>query len=71
MRPKLNSTEKRNQMIGVKVKQETKEKLEFIAQREARPLSTQIDIILKDYIESYFNIAKINWEEYKEERTNE
>lgn len=67
MRNKLDSTQKRSQMIGVKVKPDTKEKLEFIAGREARPLSTQIDIILKDYIDNYFKIAKINWEEYKEE----
>lgn len=64
MRPRLNTKEKRNCQIGIKVKQETRQKLEFIADREAHPLSTQIDLILKEYIDNYFKIAKINWEEF-------
>ena len=71
MRPKLNANEKRNAQIGIKVKQETKEKLEFIAEREARSLSTQIDIILKEYIDIYFYTSKINWEEYRPGRDNQ
>ena len=50
---------------------ETKEKLEFIAEREARSLSTQIDIILKEYIDIYFYTSKINWEEYRPGRDNQ
>ena len=67
MRQRLNENERRDNLIGIKVKKETRQKLDFIAEREARPLSTQIDIILKEYIESYFRIAKIDWQEYKPE----
>lgn len=65
MRPRLNANEKRNCLIGIKVKKETRQKLEFIAAREAHPLSTQIDLILCEYIENYLKISKINWNEYK------
>ena len=65
MRQKINENERRNNLIGIKVKKETRQKLDFIAEREARPLSTQIDIILREYIDNYFNIAKIDWNEYK------
>lgn len=70
MRPRLNPNDKRNCLIGIKVKRETRDKLEFIAEREAHPLSTQIDLILKDYIDRYFEIAKINWEEYAPQNNN-
>ena len=65
MRPRLSENERRDCLIGIKVKKETRQKLEFIADREARPLSTQIDMILKEYMDNYFRIAKIDWNEYK------
>lgn len=65
MRKKMETTEKRNSFIGIKVKTETRNKLEYISEREAHPISTQIDIILKEYIEKYFQIAKIE-KDYKE-----
>lgn len=46
--------EKRTEYIGVKVTPTTKEKIEEIAQREARPVSSQINMILEAYIKSYF-----------------
>ena len=64
MRPRLAPNNKRTAQIGIKVKKETKDKLEFIAGREAHPVSTQIDIILKDYINRYFTDNRIDWSEY-------
>lgn len=64
MRKKLPAEDKRSQHIGIKVKKVTKQKLELIADREDRPLSTQIDIILTDYVEKYLAENKINWSEY-------
>ena len=71
MRRKLSINEKRNAQIGVKVKCETKEQLEFIAEREAHPLSTQIDIILKKYIQEYFSKNDINWLKYAPQKEGE
>lgn len=62
MRKKLCQEIKRNTYIGIKVQSITKEKLKFIAEREAVPVSTLIDNILKDYITSYLKIAQIDWE---------
>ena len=71
MRPRLDANNKRDCLIGIKVKKETRQKLEFIAAREAHPMSTQIDLILCDYIENYFKISKINWDEYRSEEKKE
>ena len=62
MRKKLTPETKRNKQIGIKVKTNTREKLEYIAEREAKTLSTLINDILENYIENYFYIAKINWD---------
>ena len=62
MRKKLDDQTKRNNYIGIKVKQETRKQLNYIANREAAPLSTLINTILNEYIENYFKIAKINWD---------
>lgn len=67
MRKKLDEQTKRNNYIGIKVKQETRNQLNYIANREAAPLSTLINTILKEYIENYFKIAKINWDTLTED----
>lgn len=53
---------KRTSTIGIKVKPITKEQIEFISEREARPMSTQINIILEKYIEEYFKKEGIVWD---------
>ena len=60
MRRKLPEEQKRSNIIGVKVQLQTRKQLEFIAKREAETLSTTIDRILKEYINNYFEIAKID-----------
>ena len=62
MRKKLPINEKRNSYIGIKVQQKTKEQLDYIADREDSPVSTLINTILKEHIDRYFKIAKIDWE---------
>ena len=62
MRRKLPIDEKRSKIIGIKVKEETRQKLQYIADRDGHTLSTCIDIILRKQIEEYFEIHKINWD---------
>ena len=71
MRRKMEKDEKRSKQIGVKVQIQTRKQLEFIANREATTLSTLIDKILKDYINTYLSIAKINWEQLTPEERGE
>ena len=47
--------EKRTEFIGIKVTPTIKAQIEEIAQREARPVSSQINLILEHYIKNYFS----------------
>lgn len=67
MRKRLNETEKRNNYIGIKVQSKTREQLKFISDRDKTTISTIINQIIKDYIESYFKIAKIDWDSLPED----
>lgn len=62
MRRKMNEKEKRAVILGIKVKPEIKEKIKYIANREATTISTYINNKLNEEIEKYFQIAKIDWE---------
>lgn len=46
--------EKRTELIGIKVTPSTRAAIEEIASREARPISSQINLILEKYIKDYF-----------------
>lgn len=50
--------EKRTELIGVKVTPTTKALIEEIASREARPVSSQINLILERFIKDYFRNEK-------------
>ena len=67
MRRKLAADVKRNSQIGIKVKTITKEQLEYIAGREDLTLSSLINMILIEYINNYFRIAKIDWNKIPED----
>lgn len=67
MRKKLSKSEKRSIIIGVKVKPETRSKIEWIANREATKLSTYLDDLVKEHIETYFKYNHIEWEKLTEE----
>ena len=66
MRRKISEDEKRNKIIGIKVKDETKQKLQYIAKRECMQLSTYIDGLLVKHINEYFSHAHIKWETLSE-----
>ncbi|MBQ7769335.1 MAG: hypothetical protein IJ403_10725 [Oscillospiraceae bacterium] len=67
MRRKMTSEEKRSIIIGIKVKPETRYKIEWIANREATKLSTYLDNWLKDHIETYFKYNHIEWDKLTDE----
>ena len=67
MRKKLPVEEKRSIIIGIKVKPETRKKLEWIAKREATSLSTYIDEQLCEHIEKYLKYNHIEWNKIPEE----
>lgn len=64
MRRKLPKDQKRSEIIGIKTTEENKKKLQFISEREGRPLSSQINLILENYIQNYMESNKLKWEEY-------
>ena len=64
MRPKLNENEKRICQIGIKVKKDIKNKVKFISEREGRPMSTQINHILEQFVDDYAAKHGINWDEF-------
>lgn len=63
MRKKLDADTKRNKQIGIKVQTKTREQLEYIAAREGLTLSTVINDILVSYIDTYFKVLKIEWDQ--------
>lgn len=65
MRKRISPEDKRSKIIGIKVKESIKSQIEFISEREARPMSTQINIILENYITEYFEKYNINWSDYE------
>ena len=67
MRKKLTPEEKRSNIIGIKVKIETRQQLEWIAKREATRLSTYIDEQLKEHIVTYFKFNHIDWNKLSDE----
>ena len=67
MRKPLSKTEKRGQIIGIKVKNETKEKIQYLSGMEDKPMSTFINDILEKYIDNYTKYHKINWNEIMKE----
>ena len=67
MRRKMGPEEKRNSQIGIKVLTKTKKQLEYIAERDQITLSTLINSVLIKYVEDYFRIAKIDWDNLPED----
>lgn len=67
MRKKLPHDEKRSNIIGIKVKPETKRKLAYIAKREGTQISTYIDTQLVKHVDQYLQIAHIDWDKLPED----
>lgn len=64
MRPKMNEADKRISQIGIKVKADTKNKIRFISEREGHPISTQINLILEQFVADYADKHGIRWEDF-------
>lgn len=71
MRKKIEPNKKRSVIIGIKVKQETKEKIKYLSEVEAEPISTYINRILENHIEAHTKLHRINWEKELGGNTNE
>lgn len=54
---------KRVEMIGVKVTPETKKKIQYVSDREQRPMSSLINIIIEEYLNKYQIKNDIDWED--------
>lgn len=54
---------KRTCMIGIKVTEETKDKIEYLAGRDNRPISSFINLILQNYLTQYDIFKKEEWKE--------
>lgn len=67
MRKKLPEQEKRSNIIGIKVKTETRKKIKYIARRERTQMSTWIDNELVKLVDQYFKIEHIDWESLSED----
>ena len=52
---------KRTCMIGIKVTEETKDEIEFLAGRDNRTISSFINLILQNYLTQYDIFKDDNW----------
>ena len=69
MRPKVSAEKKRKTILGIKTDNETKSKIDWIAEREGTPTSTYVYNLIKEHIDQYTKIAKIDWsKEFYERR---
>ena len=68
MRPKVNETQKRGTIIGIKADKTTKAKIEYIAAYAGEPTSTYIFNLITEHIEQFTKMTHIEWDkELKEE----
>lgn len=70
MMPKKSAKEKRSVIIGVKVDEETKKKLNFIAELKGDKTSTYIYNLLKKHIEDIEPWISKELEELRKEETD-
>ena len=62
MMPRKEPANKRTVLVGVKVKQSTKDKIKYIAEGESTTISTYILNLIIQNIERYERATKINWD---------
>lgn len=67
MRQKLKEENKRSTIIGIKVDKSTKAKIAYIADRDAKTMSTYINDLLVKHIEEYTRMTKTDWRTELEE----
>lgn len=68
MRKRLNENDKRSVIIGIKVKKEIKEKIQYLSEVEDIGMSTYINRILESHIEHITKLTPINWKEVLKEK---
>lgn len=68
MRKKVDTELKREHIIGIKVKKITKSKIQYLSEAEAKPMSTFINEVLEEYLETYAKYHKIDWEDLLNEK---
>jgi len=59
--------QKRTCMIGIKVTEETRDKIEYLAGRDNRPISSFINLILQNYLTQYDIFKTEDWKSDLEE----
>ncbi len=52
---------KRTCMIGIKVTEETRDKIEYLAGRDNRPISSFINLVLQNYLAQYDIFKEEEW----------
>lgn len=63
MRPRIEPENKRTVIIGIKTKEITKKRIKWISDRDGRPMSSQINMILEEYIEKYLKDNNLKYED--------
>lgn len=63
MRKRLNEKEKRSVIIGIKVKKELKDKIQYLSEVDDIGMSSYINKILENHIENITKLTPINWNE--------
>lgn len=62
---------KRTCMIGIKVTEETRDKIEYLAGRDNRPISSFINLVLQNYLIQYDIFKDEEWRVDLEEQRKE
>lgn len=63
MRPKVNESEKRGTIIGIKVDKLTKAKIDYIAKADGETTSTYLFNLITAHIDQYTRMTRTNWDE--------
>lgn len=64
MRRKISKEEKREYILGVKVKLDTKQKFKFVCSAEGESVSTRINKLIEEYIDNYAQKNNIDWSKW-------
>ena len=68
MRKRLNEDDKRSVIIGIKVKKDIKEKIQYLSEVEDIGMSSYINKIIENHIKNRTKFENIDWETIMTER---
>ncbi|MBQ9839087.1 MAG: hypothetical protein IJO56_06340 [Oscillospiraceae bacterium] len=63
MRKKLKVEQKRSVIIGIKVKQSTRDKIEYLSEIQDIKMSSYINNIIEEHIDEKIKMFPLDWEE--------